>query len=713
MPNAIGQLYEPLQSAGHLPADFTLSPIQKYEQLVDGISSQARKSGRAIEEQFYLKSSFVIDELLKSGKVLFNDPVTEYINEVATELLLDDPALRKELRFYAVRSSAVNAFATHEGIIFINLGLIARLETEAQLAFILAHEITHYKEKHAFNLYANDVRNSDAANRSVFGDKALEANLLSKKQFSHHLELEADEKGLMLFANSKYSIENITKVFEVLAFSHQTFGDENFNINFFATNNLRFPQRLHLDAIRQLPSKYYFGESQSHPNLKQREVAVQKQLTELSNPNISRKTFIVGEPLFFRLREKVRFELSYLYLQEGNYYNSIYNSYLLLENGYESIYLEKCIAKALQGLIYFRNAKRTNKVEIHHDYVGGHIQRLHYFINTLKNDELNVLALTYAWQLYKKDTNDEEVKNIVKGLFQQLVNYHYDSIDAFYENAPQFDGAMMTMTEKSVSVPSNSWEKEFQKYAFVDYLADPTFLNFFSESKRKKFIQKQKLAFADTEYGKSIQRNRSKKELEQGMSLGIDRVVIINPHYVKYDSRKINNEQKLFIESETARQDFRKKLWKNAQRTSLQLSILDIKQLKSTDINKYNDLVSVNEWFNQQLEFDQFDMPSFNQAEMDKIAKKYGTDYFVWMGMVNRREKKDILSSLSEFYTPYNGFYNLLTPKYESMFFAVVYDVKHYDLKMVKMEFINLRDHSAVINTHIYDTFLQIKRKGY
>jgi hypothetical protein len=242
-------------------------------------------------------------------------------------------------------------------------------------------------------------------------------------------------------------------------------------------------------------------------------------------------------------------------------------------------------------------------------------------------------------------------------------------------------------------------------------LKDPEFLNFFRSSKKQKHIQLQKAEFAKSKHGKSILKNRNRKIEEEGQALGINKIVIVNPHYIKFDKTRRKGKQKLFIESETARQNFRKKIWKNARMLDLQTSILDIKNLKTTDSKKYNDISVLNEWFDQQLDFDEFNMPSFNQDRVDEIAKKYNTKYFVWMGVVNKKERRNLLNSLSEFYMPYNGLYNLLTPAYESLFFAIVYDVKNYELKMVKMEFIKQKDHDSIINAHIYDTFLQVKKE--
>ena len=94
-----------------------------------------------------LESGFAIDDILQSGLVLFNDPTTIYVNKVLEQLPITDRKLiKKNPRAYVLNSSAVNAFATDQGIIFVTLGLLASLQNEAQLAFILSHELIHIKD---------------------------------------------------------------------------------------------------------------------------------------------------------------------------------------------------------------------------------------------------------------------------------------------------------------------------------------------------------------------------------------------------------------------------------------------------------------------------------------------------------------------------------------------------------------------------------------
>ena len=50
--------------------------------------------------------------------------------------------------FTVLDSPDINAFALPGGYIYINRGLLAYLETEAELAGVIAHEIGHITERH-------------------------------------------------------------------------------------------------------------------------------------------------------------------------------------------------------------------------------------------------------------------------------------------------------------------------------------------------------------------------------------------------------------------------------------------------------------------------------------------------------------------------------------------------------------------------------------
>lgn len=131
--------FKTLQSAGKIPEDFTRLSSEKY---FDDIATLEGSNKKEIQDKqnFLLESNFIIDEMLHSGRVVFGDPVTNYLNKIKDEILSSNPQLADEIRIYTLLSNDVNAFTADNGIILVTTGLIAQVQNEAQIAFILCHE---------------------------------------------------------------------------------------------------------------------------------------------------------------------------------------------------------------------------------------------------------------------------------------------------------------------------------------------------------------------------------------------------------------------------------------------------------------------------------------------------------------------------------------------------------------------------------------------
>ena len=83
-----------------------------------------------------------------------NDPITRYVQSLGTRLVVHAPLVQGVQRqwpfsFHVVASEEINAFALPGGFIFVNLGTIQAAETEAQLAGVMAHEISHVVMRHS------------------------------------------------------------------------------------------------------------------------------------------------------------------------------------------------------------------------------------------------------------------------------------------------------------------------------------------------------------------------------------------------------------------------------------------------------------------------------------------------------------------------------------------------------------------------------------
>ena len=82
------------------------------------------------------------------------DPMTRYIQQLGARLVQRAPLVQGvqqqwPFTFHVVASPDINAFALPGGDIFVNLGTIQNAQTEAQLAGVMAHEISHVVMRHS------------------------------------------------------------------------------------------------------------------------------------------------------------------------------------------------------------------------------------------------------------------------------------------------------------------------------------------------------------------------------------------------------------------------------------------------------------------------------------------------------------------------------------------------------------------------------------
>jgi predicted Zn-dependent protease len=78
-----------------------------------------------------------------------SSPVSRYIQQLGAKLVATMPQPTWPYNFHVVQQKEINAFALPGGPIFVNLGTITAADNEAQLAGVLAHEMTHVYMRHS------------------------------------------------------------------------------------------------------------------------------------------------------------------------------------------------------------------------------------------------------------------------------------------------------------------------------------------------------------------------------------------------------------------------------------------------------------------------------------------------------------------------------------------------------------------------------------
>jgi predicted Zn-dependent protease len=89
-------------------------------------------------------------------KRLYNNPMMQlYINQIGQRLVpKDSPNL---YTFRIILRPIPAAYSLTTGSVYITTGLLSMLDSEAQLGYILAHEIAHVEQRHEYNRTRNEV----------------------------------------------------------------------------------------------------------------------------------------------------------------------------------------------------------------------------------------------------------------------------------------------------------------------------------------------------------------------------------------------------------------------------------------------------------------------------------------------------------------------------------------------------------------------------
>ena len=78
-----------------------------------------------------------------------SNPVTQYIQQLGRRLVQYAPGEKWPYQFHVVNQKEINAFALPGGPLYVNVGTIQAADNEAQLAGVMAHEISHIVQRHA------------------------------------------------------------------------------------------------------------------------------------------------------------------------------------------------------------------------------------------------------------------------------------------------------------------------------------------------------------------------------------------------------------------------------------------------------------------------------------------------------------------------------------------------------------------------------------
>jgi tetratricopeptide (TPR) repeat protein len=182
----------------------TGQPVTAYPPYT-GKADDEIKVAREYEEQFVRRGVRYTDPELQS----IIDRVGEGVMPVVTDDFIN-------FRLYLIRDPSPRAFSLADGQIYVHTGLLARLENEAQLAAVLAHEAHHVaahhhietdKHRRTRNAITGAVTLSPGPSNELGADTLQEADPfhIARSEFTEEMEFEADAAAVVSIGNTGYS----------------------------------------------------------------------------------------------------------------------------------------------------------------------------------------------------------------------------------------------------------------------------------------------------------------------------------------------------------------------------------------------------------------------------------------------------------------------------------------------------------------------------
>lgn len=621
--------YRTLQSQGEIPEDFTKSSKSKME---DDMQNKETGMTRSQEKIFYQGINYAIDDMLHSGMVVYGDDISTYASEVVDRLLRNDPDLRKELRLYTLKSNATNAFSTDQGIIFVTTGLMAQVTSEAQLAYVLAHEIAHYKKKHVAETFDWKQKNYRYSERI---DKL--SNHTQEKEF------EADRDGIAIYNEAGYPLDGIFETFDVLMYSYLPFDEIEFPISYFNTSQIFVPISLFPKKKYEIKAEEdYDDTNNSHPNIKKRKEAVSTEIGAYSN--WGDEANLLGEERFKYVRNIARFENVRSDVLDANYGDAMYSIFLLERDFPTSIFLKRMKAQVWLNLLLYKQENKSNQTIDKIADLEGESATLHYMLKKLSKDGMTILALREVYDLYTENKQDDELKKIYEKCVKKLAsteNFKLENFSkkTFSEAASDFlndkkDTSVVAVdtivkkgtskysrikSQKNADNPANFDSTKFHLYAISDLLQDSTFTMLFRESK-KQYNEDQKKEEEYNELSRTERSKLDKKEKENRMKLGINEIIVVEPKVLSYRNNGLD-----LMKSEEIEASYSEVIENTAKDVGVTTYSIDRRTLATKGTEGYNERNLLISFLGQIGQEDDINIFPVDYQLLKEIQNNYGT----------------------------------------------------------------------------------------
>lgn len=446
----------------YLPRNYTSSKSKDLiknleDQLKDVRNNPGRHNGSKIN-RIYKKRTQSLIEWVRHEMFIHDDSINLFLDAMINTV--NQKEIQHPIKTILVsRDPIVNAYCLGEGTIVVNIGLLSKMQSESQLAYVLCHEMAHLELEHIerkIEYFINGYQTNEAKKNYstlILGDISLEqASDLKNWAYSwgrhaRSSEIEADSVGYIYFSNTPYCRQGVYETFQLLDSANypmhrlgsHLFADLNFSKYPFREKWLR--DRLGL--YRQEPTSFLFNldSISSHPeiDLRREKVANYFQENDCHTKNLQADElmdWVVKVAQFETIEGARRFNRYDVCLHQALQLKAIYPN-----NGY----VTNMIVKVLVDLLRIKKNSPSSYEKFVSNYTVDYSEELravNHFLHNVTKKELGEIAFHFLnnqsnfdpssqyhyfllWQICNLTNRDQLKEKIKRTYIQNFPSVEY------------------------------------------------------------------------------------------------------------------------------------------------------------------------------------------------------------------------------------------------------------------------------------------------
>jgi len=384
------------------------------QKIKDVKKTYSGKISKEIETVY--KSQFEdFSRTIDNKELYFDDNLQNYIQKILAEITSNNPVLAdKKISVYFSRDPEANAYSIGDGTIIFNLELLRYLNDEAEMGYIICHEIAHFTLNHREKSIEKEISSQNLKeakalekdlkkskfNKQIKSESFAKNSVYSRKNRSRLQEFQADSLGLDYFKNTKYNSASSINLLQHLSktdIETDSLPRASYPKNFTTKNQIFIKEWVVMEDY----SKYSYSKEnifkwdvdslKTHPNCEQRIEKISKLVKN------SKTNYYTDKAFFDDLKKRIEYEQIYSNYYLKNYGSSLYETLKLKEKNPKSVYLKEMIASNLESLAKAKKEMRINSYipSINPNEQTKSQQYYFNFVSNLTLSELEQLALDY------------------------------------------------------------------------------------------------------------------------------------------------------------------------------------------------------------------------------------------------------------------------------------------------------------------------------